>query len=81
MGPCPRESCISPYRLEALRLHQKIIFEERVTVNMLFENRKMSRCMKWAAVKDGEPILCGVKAIPRIYPFRLVLTDFRPTFN
>ena len=34
---------------------------------------KMSRCMKWVAIKDGEPILCGVRAIPRIYPCRPVL--------
>ena len=36
MGPCPRESCISRCRLEALRRSQKNIFEERVTVNMFF---------------------------------------------
>ena len=72
MGPCPRESCISTYRLEALRLHQKIIFEERVTVKMFFENREMSRCLKWVAVKDGEPILCGVGA--RGLPARLILS-------
>ena len=48
MGPCPRESCISPYRLEALRLHQKIISEERVTVKMFFEIGKSEgrKCRK-----------------------------------
>ena len=35
--------------------------------------------MKWVAVKDGEPILCGVRAVPKIYPFRLALAGFRPT--
>ena len=33
----------------------------------------MSRCVKWVAVKDGEPILCGVRAVPKIYLFRPVL--------
>ena len=33
----------------------------------------MSRCLKWVAVKDGEPILCEVRAIPRNYLFRPVL--------
>ena len=49
----------------------------------LTENRKipkMSRCLKWVAVKDGEPILCGVRAAPRIYPLRPVLTGFRPKY-
>ena len=36
----------------------------------------MSRCLKWVAVKDGEPILCGVRAIPKISPFRLVLDNY-----
>ena len=31
----------------------------------------MSRCLKWVAVKDGEPILCEVKAIPRSIIFSL----------
>ena len=78
MGPCPRESCISRYRLEALRLHPKICFEEIVTANMFFEKQEMSWCMKWVAVKDGGPILCGVKAIPKISPFRLVLANSQP---
>ena len=40
---------------------------------MFEENQEMPRCLKWVAVKDGEPILCGVRAIPKISPFRLVL--------
>ena len=41
----------------------------------------MPRCMKWVAVKDGGPILCGVKAIPKISPFRLVLANFGQILN
>ena len=33
----------------------------------------MSWCLKWVAVKDGGLILCGVRAVPKISPFRLVL--------
>ena len=74
MGPCPRESCISRYRLEALRWSQEIVFEESVTVKMFFfGNREMSRCLEWVAVRDGGLILCVVRAVPKISPFRLVL--------
>ena len=37
--------------------------------------------MKWVAVKDGGPILCGVRAIPRISLFRLVLGHFGPVLD
>ena len=36
----------------------------------------MSRCLKWVAVKDGEPILCVVRATPWAYPLRPVRGAF-----
>ncbi len=35
----------------------------------------MSWCLKWVAVKDGGLILCGVRAVPKISPFRQVLNQ------
>ena len=53
VGPCPRESYISPYRLEALRLHQKIVFEERATVKICF--LKIGKSQKCPGAWNGSP--------------------------
>ena len=65
MGPTPQNS---RRKFSFALKHRKLMGNRKIP--------KMSRCLKWVAVKDGEPILCGVRATPWAYPFRPVLTDF-----